>query len=409
MGRIKELREKIESGEATKDEQEELKILEEEANEEKQETEADEKALENIANKFLGIMEAKQQENAKIVEEKESEKDSGFVPEYKKMNGEQQIITFLKALRDDDKLTLKTISEVTVPEMIKMKVMSAGSNADGGYLIPTVLYQQIVEEQRNSQVIASRAKIINNCPAHLDIDQLVGRPKMSWTAEKAVKDTSTATFNQIDLTPYSVTCIVAITNKLEEDAEVVAPISQYVTGLIATSLNEELERVFSVGTGTTQPSGIDSYSATVHRIVATPANVITSDSLIDVVSRLGQKYLTNAVWLMNSQAWRVAMQLKDSQNRYLFVPDPTGKTPGTILGYPILRCDDFPNGHIWFGDLQGYWIGYRGGINVAKSTDATLEGIGNLFERNMFAIRVERRVDAEMADLDAFVYLSGAN
>ena len=346
MGRIKDLRVKIEAGKATEEEKEELTELEAEAKVEDKETEEDEKSIENVANKLIEIMETKQVEKEKVVEEKEAKKESGFEVEFKSMDDDQKTLTWLRALRDDDKVTLKAINDVTIPEMIKLKVLNVGSSADGGYLVPTILYQKIVEEQRDDQIIGSKATVIDNCPAHLDIDQLVGRPKMSWTAEKAVKDTSTATFNQIDLTPYSITCIVVITNKLEEDAEVVAPISTYVTQLIATSLNEELERVFAVGVGTTQPSGIDSYAATVHRIVATPANILTSDSMIDVISRLGMKYLRNAVWLMNSQSWRVAMQLKDSQNRYLFTADPSGKTPGTILGYPILRCDSLKKHHM---------------------------------------------------------------
>lgn len=398
MARIKELRDKIKAGEATEDEKEELKELEEEAKEEAQEASEDEKSIENVATKLMEIMEAKQQAKEKIIEEKKTEKASGFEAEYKAMNDEDKIVTFMKALRDND--------------VAKIKVMSVGSSGDGGYLVPTILHDKIVEEQRDGQVIASKANVIENCPANYDIDRLVGRPKLSWTAEKAIKDTSTATFDQISLTPYAVTCIVPITNQLEEDAEVASPISTHVTQLMAQSLNEELERVFAVGTGTAQPTGIDSYSATVHRIVATPANVLTSDSMIDAMSRLGAKYSKNAVWLMNSQAWRVAMQLKDSQNRYLFIPDPTGKTPGTILGHPVLRCDALPNGHIWFGDLKGYWIGYRGGISVAKSTEASLtygSSTINLFERNMFAIRVERRVDAELADLDSMVVITGAN
>ena len=409
MGRIKDLREKIADDKATDEEKEELKELEEEAVVETEEAKEDEKSIEAVATKLMAIMEAKQVAKDKVIDEKAETKETGFEAEYKAMDDDKKVITWLRALRDDDKPTLKAITAITIPEMVKLKVMNVGSSADGGYLVPTILYQRIVEEQRDISQIGARATVIDPCPANLNIDSLVGRSKMSWTAEKAIKDTSTATFNQITLTPYTVTCIVTITNKLEEDAEVVAPVSTYVTGLMAQSLNEELERVFAVGVGTTQPTGIDAYAATVHRIVATPANILTSDSLIDVVSRLGQKYLANAVWMMNSQAWRVAMQLKDSQNRYLFIADPTGKTPGSLLGYPILRVDSLPNGHIWFGDLKGYWIGYRGGINVAKSTDATIEGIGNLFERNMFAIRVERRVDAELADLDSLCVLTGAN
>jgi len=189
--------------------------------------------------------------------------------------------------------------------------------------------------------------------------------------------------------------------------------SQLITRLMATSLNQEMERTFAVGAGTTQPTGINAYAATVHRIVATPAGVLNADSLIDVVSRLDPLYLQNAVWIMNSITWRKAMQLKDSQNRYLFIADPTGKTPGTILGYPVLRIDSLPAANIWFGDLKGYYIGYRGGLSVSKSTEASITMAANqsinLFERNMFAIRIERRVDGELADLDSMVVLTGTN
>jgi len=395
MGRIKDLKDKVSKGEATDEEKVELEELVEEAKVEDEETKDDEKSINDFVDKIMNAVEAKQAKAEKIVEEKKIEKETGFEAEYKAMDGDKQIVSFIKALRDND--------------VAKLKVMSAGSSADGGYLVPTILYQRIVEEQREDAVIASRATVIDPCPASLNIDQLVGRPKMSWTAEKAVKDTSTATFNQITLTPYNVTCIVVITNKLEEDAEVVAPLSNYVTGLMATALNEELERVFAVGGGTTQPTGLHAYAATNHRIIATPANVLTTGVLIDAVTRAGTKYLRNAVWLMNSAAYRKAMNLLDGQSRPIFIADPTGKIPGTILGYPVLRCDALPDSEIWFGDLKGYWIGYRGGISVDKSTDATIEGVGNLFERNMFAIRVERRVDAELADLDAMVVITGAN
>lgn len=395
MGRIKDLRERVKSGEATAEEKAELEELESEAQAEDAENSDDEKSIAAVADKLIQVMEAKQLAKDKIVEEKKEEKETGFEAEYKAMDDDKKIVTFIRALRDND--------------VAKLKVMSESANAEGAFLVPTILYQRIVEEQRDISQIGNRATVIDPCPASLNIDQLVGRPKMSWTAEKAIKDTSTASFYQITLTPYMVSCIVVITNQLEEDGEVVAPVSQYITSLMGQALAEELERVFAVGTGTTHPTGLQAYSATVHRIVATAANVLTYDSLIDVVSRLGSKYLANAVWLLNSQAWRVVMQLKDGNSRPIFVADPTGKTPGTLLGYPILRVDALPNGSIWFGDLKGYWIGYRGGIQVSKSTDATITGVGNLFERNMFAIRVERRVDGELADLDSMVYLSGAN
>lgn len=399
MGRIKDLREKVKAGEATDEEKEELKELEDEAKVEEEEVSEDEKSIASFVDKVVAMVEAKQTKKEEIVDTKAVDKEeTGYKGEYDKLNDDQKIIAFIKALRDDDK--------------VKLKVMSEGTNADGGFLVPTVLYQRLVEEMVSVQQIASRATVIDPCPKQLNIDQLIGKPKSYWVAEKAIKDTTTATFYQISLTPYTVACICVITNQLEEDAEVAAPMSQLITRLMATSINQEMERCFAVGVGTTQPTGIDAYAATVHRIVTTPANVLTADSLIDVVSRLDPLYLQNAVWLMNSITWRKAMQLKDSQNRYLFIADPTGKTPGTILGYPVLRIDALPAADVWFGDLKGYYIGYRGGLSVSKSTEASItQGTDsiNLFERNMFAIRIERRVDGELADLDSMVVLTGAN
>jgi HK97 family phage major capsid protein len=393
MGRIKDLRDKIKSGEATEEEKVELEELESEAKEE--DVVEEQKTLNSLAEKFLSIIAEKQKTEEVIVEEKKEEKESGFAAEYKAMAKEDQMAAFYKALlaKDDAKL----------------KVMAAGSGENGAYLVPTILYNEIVEEMRDDTVIRSKARVIPNCPAIFAIDQLVGRPKASWTAEKAVKDTTTATFAQISLTPYTLACIAVMTNQLIQDAEAGGFFVTYMTEKIATAINEKEDEAFAIGSGSGQPTGIDNYNSTIHRIVTTPANVLTADSMIEAYYKLGSKYRNRAVWIMNTQTLTKAMQLKDSQNRYLFIADPTGATPGTILGKPVFEQNNLPQSRIWFGDLKAYWIGDRGGMTIAKSEDATIEGVGNLFERNMTAIRVEKRVDAELVDLDAFCVISGCN
>jgi HK97 family phage major capsid protein len=395
MGRIKELRAKVKADEATPEEVAELTELEEEAVIETSEAKDDEKSIEAVAEKLIKIMEAKSVAKDKIVEEKTAEKETGFEAEYKAMEKSDQLATFYKALLGKDEA--------------KLKVMAGGSGENGNYLVPTVLYNEIVEEMRNDVVIRKFARVIPNCPAQLAIDQLIGRPKASWTAEKAIKDTTTATFAQITLTPYVLAAIAVMTNQLIQDAEAGGFFVTYMTEKIATAINEKEDQAFATGSGTGQPTGLSSYAATVHRINTTPANVLTSDSLIATYMSLGQKYRSNGVWVMNNRTLTVAMQLKDSQNRYLFIADPTGSTPGTLLGRPVVEQDNLPIGQIWYGDLKGYWIGDRGGITIAKSEDATIDGVGNLFERNMTAIRVEKRVDAELVDLDSMTVLTGAN
>ena len=386
MGRVKDLRKKVEEGTATEEEKVELEELETEVTENADE----EKAISEMVNKFIARVESKMEVKKEEVTETEEQKK-----EVDKMTGEERIKNFIVALIENDKQQLKVLSE--------------GTNADGGYLVPTQWYQTIVEEMRDDSIIRPLATVIANCPKQLNITQLTSRPIVRFRGEKTIKDTSTATFDQISLTPYSVSCIVPMTKELVQDAEVGGSIITLVTRLISSAISEREDKAFAVGTGTTEPTGIDAYNATVPRSVATAANVLTSDSLIQAFYRLGQKYRKSAVWLMNSITLTKAMQLKDSQNRYLFIPDPTGQTPGTILGRPVYEQNDLPATRVWLGALRGYWIGDRGGISVDQSEQATLEGIGNLWERNMVAIRVEKRVDGEMADVHAFVVITGTN
>jgi len=394
MGILKDLRKKVADGEATDEEKVELEEIEEDVK-----GEEDEKAVDDATEKLLAAIELKNKEMLdKVVAEKEAEKKtkSGFEAEYEKMSDEKKSESFIKAVLRED--------------TAKLKVMSVGADADGGYLVPTVLNKQVVEEMQDVPTIRAYSKIIPNCPATLNITSLVGRPKAKFRAEKAVKDTSTATYDQISLTPYSLACIVPMTNELIEDAEAGGFIVSEVTRLMAEGINDRENRAFAVGDGTTQPTGINAYAGTVGRTVTTPANVATADSLIDTELALGAAYRSGAKMLMNTLTLRAVRHLKDGNDRYMFNNDITKEFVGTILGYPVVENNYLPKGVIWFINLKkGYWIGDRGGLRIDKSEEATLDGVGNLFEQNMTAIRVEKRVDAELADTNAAVYLSGMN
>jgi len=270
-------------------------------------------------------------------------------------------------------------------------------------------YQKIIEEMLDISDIRSRATVIPSCPPTLNVNRLDSKPVTYWRGEKAIKDTSTAKFSQISLTPYSHAVIVVLTKELVDDAAGagVNNIIDFVTRQVVEQLAEDDERMFIRGTGATQPTGIDSYQATIPRQVTTAAGIMDSDTLIAAKLRLSQKYLRKAVWIMNSETLRRAMQLKDTQNRYLFIPDPTGKEPGTLLGLPIIRNDSLNQTRCWLADLSGYMIGIREGITVSQSEEAYITDIGSLWERNMVAVRVEERIDAELADLHCAVVIHG--
>lgn len=366
------------------------KKVEETEDEEKLEADATETAK-SILSSIEKLIDAKYADKKEEVEGEPKEMSKETV---KSMDAETRSKEFIRALLLNDHQ--------------KLQVLAEGNNALGGYLVPTVLYNQIVEEQRDVAVIRPRATVIDPCPKQLNIDQLATRPKVYWRSEAATKSTSTLEFSQISLTPYSLAVIVVLTKELVADAEIPSSIIQYIINTIATAIAEEEDKAFMTGNGSGRPTGIDNYSGTVSRSVTTPANVVAADSLISAFYKLGQKYRRNAVWLMNSLTLAKVMQLKDGQNRYLFLADPTGQTAGTLLGRPVYEQNDLTQSRIWLGDLSGYWIGVREGITVMQSEQATVAGYST-FERNEVAVRVEERVDGEMADTNAFVVVNGTN
>jgi len=370
--------------------------MDEDKDKEGKEEEIEEEAAKESEKFMANIQKMIDASVAKLGEEKEEIKSTKEVTkdEVDKMDKSQRISEFYTALIQNDKQ--------------KLQVLAEGTNALGGYLVPAVLYQDIIEELRDSAIIRSKATIIDPCPPHLDITNLASRPKVYWRGESAVKSTSTAEFGQISLTPYSLAVIVVLTRELVADAVIPASMTSYITRLLSVAIAEEEDKVFTTGNGTGRPTGIDAYAATIHRIVTTPANVLVPDSIIEAFYRLGSQYRKNAVWIMNSLTLTKAMQLKDSQNRYLFVADPTGVLPGTLLGKPVFEQNDLTQSHIWLADLRGYVIGIREGITVMQSEEAYVD-THSMFERNEIAIRVEERIDGETADLDSMVVITGTN
>ena len=185
MGRIKELRAKIEAGEATEEEKDELKELEEEAaevteeepKEEETEETTDEKSIESLVDKFVNKAKARLDKELEKInkDEKSVETKTITKKEYDAYTKEEKIGEFIKALFQNDRQ--------------KLQVMVEGTNALGGFLVPTVWLDDIVEEIRDMTVIRPRATVIPMTTNQLNVTQLVSRPIASWRSEAAVNST----------------------------------------------------------------------------------------------------------------------------------------------------------------------------------------------------------------------------
>jgi HK97 family phage major capsid protein len=300
----------------------------------------------------------------------------------------------LKALFDNDRQ--------------KLQILSEGTAADGGYLVPEEFANMIIEDIRDVSImrqIAAPPITINTDTFHLP--NLASRPQAQWRAEKAVKATSTVQFGENVLTPYSLASIVPLTNELVADASlgVGGSIVNYVARLMAVALAEKEEQAFWIGNGSGKPSGIDGGVYSYRTIGAGSTDATRSGAIISAYHRTPQGYRSRGVYVANASTWERIGSLADTTGRFL-LSDLAGSPTQTLRGRPIYESNWLAGGTMLYGDFGYYQIVDREGVSVRVSDEATVAGL-SAFERNLTYVRVEKRVDAELTLPQAITKVTG--
>lgn len=427
MGQISDFLEKKALGEITPEEQKQLDTLLKEAemarNEEvKSETKSEDAVVDELAQKLADSAQAKMQPSIDALTkalEVNAEKATSTAtiisePQFivDKALGKKHSVEELSEIKvalpgrkqqgkDVTEVSQKTVeffSALYSGDKQKLQILSEGTAADGGYLVPEEFANVIIEDIRDLNIMRQFASVMTTNTDTVHIPSLVSRPKAAWRAEKAVKNTSTATFTENVLTPYSLAAIVPLSNELVADAQlgVGGSIVNYIAGLMSVALNEKEEEAFWVGNGTGKPTGIDggAYTLRTYAAGAGASDVQRADTLIQAYQNTPQGYRNRAIWVMNMGTLGEVGRLKDSQNRYLLT-DLAGSPTQTIKGRPVYESNYLAGGTAIFLDPSFYQIVDREGISVQISNEATVAG-SSAFEKNLTYVRVEKRVDAEL-------------
>ena len=149
----------------------------------------------------------------------------------------------------------------------------------------------------------------------------------------------------------------------------------FLTRKFATRLGRILNNKFTVGTGTSQPTGIITAATAGPTAVGSfandgvgGANTIGSDDLIELEHSVDPLYRPGAKYMMNDLTLKVLKKLKDKYGRPLWLPGLAVKEPDTINSYPFSINNDMaalpstvasppvPYNSVAFGQLKLYTI-----------------------------------------------------
>ena len=269
-------------------------------------------------------------------------------------------------------------------------VLMEGTDASGGYLVPTEYDARLVEALEQENVIRSLATVIQTS-GERKINVAASKPAASWVEENGELVFGDATFDQVILDAYKLSVAVKVSEELLADN--VYDLESFLINAFGRAIANAEEEAFLTGDGISKPTGIFHATKGGQTGVTTAGNSITADEVIDLVYKLKRQYRANAMFVTSDSTLAAIRKLKND-NGYLWQPALSAGEPDRLLGYPVYTSQFVPaiaagQPVMAFGDLSYYNIGDRGARSFAALHEL-YAGVGQV------AFVAKERVDGRL-------------
>lgn len=260
-------------------------------------------------------------------------------------------------------------------EMERVKYLRTDNGANGGYLVPVALNNQIMEEVEELDPIRGLARVFSSKTKALEIPIRTSLPVATYEGEAEQVGTSNSNYKLETLTAYA----QSIQTPLTWD------IIQFANYDMIQQASKDAAMAFAIGEGTgflkgngvKQPSGIVT-NATIQAAAATSA-ASGKVSLVDVIQLPGNLktgYINNARFFMNQKTLFALRSEQDENGNFLWRIGGEGM-PNEIAGIPYVILPGMDNVaansySVGVGDFfYGYYI--LDAVQVAMVRDEVTE------------------------------------
>ena len=262
--------------------------------------------------------------------------------------------------------------------------MSTTTGSEGGFTVDSQVASEVLDALKAYGGMRAVATVIQTSGIGA-----MSFPTSNGTSEEGeiIAENQTATdldvtFGTIGLPVYKFSSkVVAVPFELLQDSSV--DIEAFVRARLVTRLGRITNRMFTVGTGVSQPQGVVP-AATVGVTAANSTSQVTAvayASLVDLQHSVDPAYRSGGrgVFMMNDTSVRNIRKVVDGQGRPIFVPgyemNVPGGAPDTLLGSPIVVNQDMANmaasaRSILFGDFSHYHIRDVMAVEMFRFTDS---------------------------------------
>ena len=300
-----------------------------------------------------------------------------------------------------------------------MAEVQTNRNASG-IVLPAEVSSQIWSDAQNASVVMQHASRIDLPGEGLTVPIITGDPTATWVGESEEIGVGDSTFGSKTITGQKVGIIELFSNEFRRDLPALyAALAERLPKTIAAAYDA---RVFH---GTSLPTGFDGLRA------AQGIRLSAATAYADAVEIDSAIYEANGVtdaWTLAPKARRELLNAQDDNGNPLLLSNLVdGRNVPSILGADVdyaravYKADEAGDG---VGEAGGETLGYAGqwsgnafygvvqDLSVSISTEATVNKGGtqvNLFQRDMFALKVTAHLGFAVRDLSKFVRITGSN
>ena len=264
---------------------------------------------------------------------------------------------------------------------------SVTTNADGGYLVPTILSSEMLKTELENEFAYQLCRKIPMATNNLSIPYLVDKDHSGGMVRSAIQHyivgegatitKSKIAVNKLALTCYKIAALTYLTREIMEDS----PIS--MEAIVNQAAPEQLafarEGYLMTGTGTGQPTGaFAAANPALKTVTRAGAAAIATADVTGLYTAMPAASRNRAVWVAGSDTFPslVGMTVNSVP---VYLPFNGGNTnsnlafapQGTLLGRPLYYSEHAAalgsDGDLNFIDFSQLIVGERGGTSLDSS------------------------------------------
>ncbi|MGE5680530.1 MAG: phage major capsid protein [Bacillota bacterium] len=283
-------------------------------------------------------------------------------------------------------------------EKIMTQALSEGINADGGYLVPEEVKNDILRFVNEYGVLRRLCTFFDLSDHKTDtllIPRLLADVTVSWVNEKSAIPESNPTFEDVTLNLKKLAAISAVTEELLADSLVV--LYDFLMERFGEKIAYAEDYQGFAGTGSPFTGVLSAQGTNVITLSGSSLSTLSYDDLVDMQS-LSSAKLKGARWFGSPTVFGECRKIKDLNGNPI-LQSPNASPIATMMGYPIEIVDAMPSKSeitagkpfLVFGNARHLGMIGKGEI-AFKISDTAVVGNNSMFELGEQALRVMERV-----------------